>query len=153
MAQAPDTALARFPTFQHVVDLVRANRDGVLLAEIDMGVRLVSYRPGFIEFEPSPKASPRLAQTLAQRLQSWTGVRWGVTMVADGGAPTSEEERTAATERLKSEAREMPLVAAILKAFPKAEIGDIRSTEEMAQAAAEDSLAEVEDEWDPFEDE
>jgi DNA polymerase-3 subunit gamma/tau len=153
LAVEPASALARFPTFQHVVDLIRANKDMLLLTEVDMGLRLVSYRPGFIEFEPSPDASPKLAQTLAGRLQSWTGVRWGVTMVSDGGAPTMKEAREAETGRLKAEALEVPVIAAIFEAFPGAAIGDIRTAGDIERDAAADALAEVEDEWDPFEDE
>ncbi|MEL6588378.1 MAG: DNA polymerase III subunit gamma/tau, partial [Pseudomonadota bacterium] len=49
-----ETALARFQTFPQVVDLIRANRDVKLLVEVETGVRLVSYAPGRIEFEPAP---------------------------------------------------------------------------------------------------
>ena len=152
LAQAPDSALARFPTFQHVVDLIRANRDVKLLVEVEGGVRLVGYQPGRIEFEPAPVAAADLAQRLGARLQSWTGVRWAVSIVADGGAPAIAEVRDAKKQVLRDQAAEHPLVAAILDAFPGAKVGDLNTAEEIAAAAAGDALAEVEDEWDPFED-
>ncbi|MGI9395744.1 MAG: DNA polymerase III subunit gamma/tau [Boseongicola sp.] len=152
LAQAPDSALARFPTFQHVVDLIRANRDVKLLVEIEGGVRLVGYQPGRIEFEPAPTAASDLAQRLGARLQSWTGVRWAVSVVAQGGAPAITEVRDAKKQALRDEAIEHPLVAAILEAFPGANVGDLKTPEEIAAEAAGDALAEVEDEWDPFED-
>ena len=151
LAQAPETALARFPTFNRVLDLIRANRDMKLVVEVEDGVRLVSYRPGRIEFEPSPKAPADLAQRLGQRLQSWTGVRWAVTVTNDGGEPTISEARDAETEKLKDAARADPTVAAILKAFPDARIGEVKTADKITAAAAEDALGEVEDEWDPFE--
>ena len=151
LAQAPESALARFPTFQHVVDLIRANRDVKLLVEVETGVRLVAYQPGRIEFEPAPDAARDLAQRLSQRLQSWTGVRWGVT-IGKEGAPTIAETRDAAKEALREQARQVPLVAAIFDAFPKARIADIRTPEEIAKAAATEALPEVDEEWDPFED-
>ncbi len=151
LAQAPDTALARFPTFQHVVDLMRANRDVKLLIEVETGVRLIAYQPGRIEFEPAPDAARDLAARLGQRLQAWTGVRWAVSIGKDG-APTIAETRDAAKQTLRDKARETPLVAAIFDAFPDAEIPDIRTPEEIAAAAVTDALAPVEDEWDPFED-
>ena len=151
LAQAPDSALARFPTFQHVIDLIRANRDVKLLVEAETGVRLISYQPGRIEFEPAPNAARDLAQRLGSRLQSWTGVRWAVTIGKDG-QPTIAETRDAAKEALKTEARETPLVAAIFDAFPGAEIADIRTPEEIAATAATEALPEVDEEWDPFED-
>ena len=151
LAQDPDSALARFPTFQHVVDLIRANRDVKLLVEVEGGVRLVSYRPGRIEFEPSGNAASDLAQRLGSRLQSWTGVRWAVSVANAGGMPTIAETRDAEKARLRAAAAETPLVAAILQAFPEAKIGELKTAEDIAATAAAESLPEVDEEWDPFE--
>ncbi len=153
LAQAPESALARFPTFQYVVDLMRANRDVKLLVEVESGVRLVSYQPGRIEFEPAPNAARDLAQRLGSRLQAWTGVRWAVSVVSEGGEQTISEAREASKEAMKSEARAHPLVSAILDAFPDAQIGDLKTPEELTVEITTEALAEVEDEWDPFEDE
>ncbi|MGR3511269.1 MAG: DNA polymerase III subunit gamma/tau [Paracoccaceae bacterium] len=152
LAEATDDALARFPTFQRVVDLIAANRDQLLKEQVISGVRLVSYQPGRIEFEPSPKAPADLAQRLGQRLQSWTGVRWVVSVTAEGGAPTIREAEEAEVEDLKAEALKDPTVAAILATFPNAKIGPLQSAQALASQATEDALGEVEDEWDPFED-
>ena len=151
LAMAPDTALARFARFEDVVDLIRANRDVKLLVEVETGIRLVRYAPGRIEFEPAPAAPADLAQRLGQRLQVYTGVRWGVSVVTTGGAPTMAEARDAEQGALEAEARQHPMVQAVLAAFPGAKITGIRSAEEIAEAAAVDALPEVEDEWDPFE--
>ena len=153
LAQAPESALARFPTFQHVVDLIRSNRDVKLLVEIEGGVRLASYKPGRIEFEPAPSAASDLAQRLGSRLQSWTGVRWAVTVVSEGGAQTINEARDAKKSALAEEAKAAPLVGAILAAFPNATLSPLKTPEEIESSVTQDALAEVEDEWDPFEDE
>ena len=153
LAQAPDSALARFPTFQHVVDLIRANRDVKLLVEVEGGVRLVSYQPGRVEFEPGPNAARDLAQRLGSRLQAWTGVRWAISVAGSGGQPSIAEARDAEKVRLKEAASELPIVAAILSAFPKAEIGELKTADDIAASAATESLAEVDEEWDPFEEE
>ena len=153
LAQAPDSALARFPTFQHVVDLIRANRDVKLLVEVESAVRLVSYQPGRVEFEPGPNAARDLAQRLGSRLQAWTGVRWAISVAGSGGQPSIAEARDAEKVRLKEAASELPIVAAILSAFPKAEIGELKTADDIATSAATESLAEVDEEWDPFEEE
>ncbi|KNG94278.1 DNA polymerase III subunit gamma/tau [Pseudaestuariivita atlantica] len=146
-------ALARYPTFDHVVDLIRAHRDVRLLVEVETGVKLAAYQPGRIEFEPGPQAPRDLAQRLGARLQAWTGNRWAVTVVNDGGAATIAETRDAAEQALKDEAAAHPMVQAVLATFPKARIATIRTAAELATEAETESLAEVEDEWDPFEDE
>jgi len=151
LARDLDDALARFPTFEHVVDLIRANRDAKLLVDVETGVRLVQYQPGRIEFEPAPSAPADLAQRLGQRLQLWTGNRWGVSVVSEGGGKTIDEERNAERDALKNEARAHPLVQAVMAAFPRAEITEIRTAADIASEAQTEALPEVEDEWDPFE--
>ncbi len=44
------------------------------------------------------------------------------------------------------------MVQAVLRAFPRARITAIRTPEAEAQAASAEALPEVDDEWDPFED-
>ena len=151
LAQDADSALARFPTFEHVVELIRANRDVKLLVDVETTLRLAAYQPGRIEFVPTDRAPRDLAQRLGQRLQGWTGNRWAVTVVNDGGAKTIAEVRDARELALKADAEAHPLMQAVLASFPKARITAIRTPEEMAKLAVEEALPEVEDEWDPFE--
>lgn len=146
-----DAALARFPTFDHVVDLIRANRDVKLLVEVETGVQLVSYQPGRIEFCPTDSAPQDLAQRLGSALQRWTGNRWGVSVVSDGGAPTIAAKRDAADLELKEKAAHHPMVQAVQAAFPGATITDIRTIEDQEAEAEAEALPEVDDEWDPFE--
>ncbi|MEM8653387.1 MAG: DNA polymerase III subunit gamma/tau [Pseudomonadota bacterium] len=151
LARDLDDALARFPTFEHVVELIRANRDGKLLVDVETGVRLARYQPGRIEFEPSEKAPGDLAQRLGQRLQLWTGNRWAVSVVSEGGDRTIDEVRNAERYALEKEALSHPMVRAVMDAFPKARIKDIRTAADIAAEAQTDALPEVEEEWDPFE--
>ncbi len=144
-------ALERFPTFDHVVELIRANRDVKLLVDVEGGIRLANYQPGRIEFVAHPKAPNDLAQRLGQKLQLWTGNRWAVTLVNEGGRETIAEKRDAADIAIKAEAAEHPLLKAVFDAFPSARIIDIKTPAEIAQEAMVEALPEVEDEWDPFE--
>ncbi|GKY86733.1 DNA polymerase III subunit gamma/tau [Sinisalibacter aestuarii] len=152
LALATETALAHYARFEDVVALIRANRDVKLLVEVETGLRLARYAPGKIEFTPTDDAPADLAQRLAQRLQGWTGVRWGVTLVGGAAAATIAETRDAEKVALEDEARAHPLMQAVLAAFPKATITGIRTAEEMAAEAGAEALPEVDEEWDPFED-
>ncbi len=151
-ALAPQEALAHYPTFDSVVELIRRHRDVKLLVEVETGVMLAAYQPGRIEFVPAPDAPNDLAQRLGARLQAWTGNRWAVTLVNDGGAPTIAMVRDAERNELRGKAAQHPLVQAVMQQFPGAKITDIRTPKEMAQTAQADALPEVDDEWDPFED-
>ncbi|MEO1733558.1 MAG: DNA polymerase III subunit gamma/tau [Pseudomonadota bacterium] len=151
LAQDATTSLARFPTFDHVIELIRANRDMKLLTEVEGDMRLASYQPGRIEFQPTETAAQDLAQRLGQCLQRWTGNRWGISVVSEGGGETVYEREHAAELALQTTAESHPLVQAVLSQFPSARIINIRSQDEIAAEAAHDALPEVEDEWDPFE--
>ncbi|WP_299852010.1 DNA polymerase III subunit gamma/tau [uncultured Roseovarius sp.] len=151
LATDADAALARYPTFEHVIELIRANRDVKLLVEVEGCVRLAAYQPGRIEFVPTENAPADLAQRLGSALQRWTGNRWAVTLVNDGGAETIAEKRDAADLALKSAAENHPLVQAVMAAFPKAHITQIRTPEDQQAEALAEALPEVDDEWDPFE--
>jgi len=124
-----------------------------LLIEIETGVRLVSYRPGRIEFEPAASAASDLAARLATRLGTWTGVRWFVSVVGSGGAATIAERRDADRNDLIARAREHPLVQAALAAFPGAEIKEVRPHGWDAEPATERQAAAQaveDDDWDPL---
>ena len=152
LAQDLDAALARFPTFEHVIELIRVNRDVKLLVEVETCVQLAAYQPGRVEFVPTDDAPRDLAQRLGQKLQLWTGNRWAVSLVNEGGAETIAQIRDARELALKKQAEEHPMMQAVLAQFPKARITAIRTPEDIAAAATAEALPEVEDEWDPFED-
>jgi DNA polymerase-3 subunit gamma/tau len=157
-ATAPALAegqLQVYASFEQVVDLIRQKRDMLLLSEVETGLRLARYAPGRIEFEPAPGTRPDLAARLGQRLQGWTGARWGVSVVSSGGAPTIAETRDSVLTAARAEAAENPLVQAVLTAFPGARIAGVRSPEAVVAEAAEAALPqaepELDDDWDPFE--
>ncbi|XOY56775.1 MAG: DNA polymerase III subunit gamma/tau [Rhodobacterales bacterium] len=149
-ALAPD-ALQHYARFDDVVALIRHHRDVKLLVEVETGLQLVSYQPGRITVQPTADAAPDLVGRLGARLQLWTGNRWTITVVNDGGAPTIAQTRDAAETSLRDQASAHPLVQAVIAAFPKARITEIRTAATKAQAAEAEALPEVEDEWDPFE--
>ncbi len=143
--------LAQYVTFDQVVALIGARRDILLQNEVKTNLRLVRYSPGRIEFEPTENAATDLASRLAGRLQQWTGARWGVS-IAQGGGPTIAEVATAENDAQTVQALQDPLVQAIFAAFPKARIARFVPPVETVLEVAQSALAEVEDEWDPFED-
>ena len=151
--QVQSDALNRFETFTDVVALIRARRDMKLLLDVEKFVRLVKYKPGFIEFEPDEDAPTNLAAQLSARLQNWTGARWGISVVSTGGKKTIAEERAEIANDLLSEAMANPSVIQILDAFPGAEIKEVRpfafdadETESIVPIDPDD----VDDDWDPL---
>lgn len=151
VALAPD-ALAHYARFEDVVELIRQHRDVKLLVEVETGLQLVNYQPGRIEVNPTSDAAPDLVGRLGSRLQSWTGNRWAITVVNEGGAPTIAQTRDVKENALRKSAEDHPLVQAVIAAFPRAKIVDIKTEADKAQDAMVEALPEVDEEWDPFDD-
>ena len=151
-AQAPDTSLARYTKFEDVIALLEESRAGTLLIEAKQNIRIAKFSPGRIEFQPWDNAANDLAARLADRLHALTGTRWVVSIAdAPDDARTAYEVEHAHQLALEDEARAHPTVAKVFELFPDATFGKIRTPESMAQEAAVEALQEVEDEWDPFE--
>ena len=108
--------------FEAVVALIREKRDGILLHDVETGLRLISYTPGRIEFRPAAGAPEHLAGMLSERLRHWTDTRWTISIGDDEGLPTIAETRSTDSHNLDQRVRKHPLVAAALAAFPEGEL-------------------------------
>ncbi len=149
--QEPAQALSRYPLFDDVVDLIRANRDIQLLVDVESCLRLVRYQPGRVEFQPTDSAPVDLASRLGDRLKNWTGVRWVISLVNEGGGRTIEETRNAGKQAMMEEIRRHPLVKAVFDTFPNAKITDFQSHEKIAAKVKAEALPDAAANWDPFE--
>jgi DNA polymerase-3 subunit gamma/tau len=152
LTQPKDEPLAHFASFGDVLELIRHHRDVKLLVDVETSLRLISYAPGRIDFEPTDSAPRDLAQRLGVRLKSWSGNHWAISIGTGGGA-TIAETKNAVKEALKDQAKAHPLVMAVFDAFPKAKIINIRTPQALKAEAHVDALPEIEDEWDPFDEE
>ena len=125
-------------TFEDVVALFQARREGMLHHHLVASVHLVRCEPGFLEFRPEDGAPEKFANRVGQLLSEWTGKRWMVTVSSAPGAPTLAEQRAAAALRDKQDAAQHPLVRAVLDAFPGAAIEAVR---DIARAPAADATS------------
>ena len=146
-----EVGIFNYIKFDHVLELIKQKRDAKLLIDIESGLRLVSYRPGYIEFTPTDLAPANLAQRLSNRLKEWTGIRWAVSVVQDGEAQTIVEKKKRIAIELETEAYAHPLVKEALVQFPTARIVNVISRKKLEEEAAIQALGEVDSEWDPFE--
>ena len=123
---APQSAV-RLDTFEDVVALAQARRDIQLKLALERDVRLVRFEEGHVEFELAPEGSPNTAASLNRRLAEWTGVRWMVSIVSGGGAPTIRERADAKAREEKDDLAADPTVKMLLETFPGAAIVSVRS--------------------------
>jgi DNA polymerase-3 subunit gamma/tau len=142
--QEPQSAAATHPELRRFEDLVaraHAERDRMLVYELERHVRPVRFERGRLEIALEGAASPDLPQRLSQVLQGWTGKRWIVAVSQEKEAETVHEMRRRNKAAVMDEVRADPLVRKVLDRFPGAEIVSVRerSTETADGTASEEA--------------
>ncbi|WP_407530829.1 DNA polymerase III subunit gamma/tau [Methylobacterium oryzisoli] len=116
----------RLRRFEDVVALADAQRDITLKIALERDVHLVRFEDGRIEFRLAEGGRATLPNDLARALDLWTGRRWVVALSREAGEPTLAARAKAALESRHQGAASHPLVQAVLKGFPGAQIIDVR---------------------------
>ncbi|NKB51510.1 MAG: DNA polymerase III subunit gamma/tau [Rhizobiaceae bacterium] len=156
----PQSDAASQQTFEQVLNF----NDLLQIAEKKRDIRFklmlrnnfseISFEPNRIEFHPVGNAPRDMAQIIDARLRQWTGQQWEIVVAEIQGGATIKEVETETRERTFAQAETDPVVAAVLKTFPKSKILDVRfpglETEDgldeaSAQDAALDNPDDVED--------
>ncbi|MCE3290078.1 MAG: polymerase subunit gamma/tau [Caulobacter sp.] len=143
---APQTATVALATFDDVLKLIEAKRDIGLKLDVDRYLRLVSYRPGAIVYEPAQGTPQNFAGRLVSRLKEWTGQPWLVAAEGGGGAETAWEKQKREQKEARAEIEADPFVRSVMEAFPGAEILGVKQLAIPQSEAASEPPPEPEDE-------
>ena len=111
--------------FAGLVALFEERREAGLALSLHDSVRPVRYAPPLLELEAAGELPRDFAARLTRCLDAWTGARWTVAFAAAGGAPSLREREDAARAAVLAE----PTVAALIAAFPGAELIDYGTDE------------------------
>ena len=84
---------------------------------------------GQIEIALEQGAEPGLSNEISRKLEQWTQRRWMVLVARDGGETTVSQQRKEAKDSAFQWAKAQKEVQAVLKAFPGAEILNVREFE------------------------
>ncbi|WP_419253055.1 DNA polymerase III subunit gamma/tau [Caulobacter sp. ErkDOM-YI] len=122
MASPAAQAMPVLASFDDVLALIAAKRDIGLRLDVEQFVRPISFRPGAITYEAAPGAPGNLAGRLVRALKEWTGQPWLVAAEGGGGAETLMERQKREDREAMAQIKADPFVAALLSAFPGAEL-------------------------------
>jgi DNA polymerase-3 subunit gamma/tau len=137
--------------FEDLIALANEVRDLQTKTALERDVRLVRCENGRLEIALEPSASKMLIGDLGRKLQDWTGQRWMVVVSAETGQPTVKSQTDARREEVELGVRADPLVQAVLKKFPGAEIVTVRPRETDADLLGPTGVPDVTD-MPPFDD-
>lgn len=123
MAQAASPPQAAdFPAL--VARLAEAGKQ-ILAQQLHDQVGLVRYSPGELVMKPLRPLGTDFPRTLADVLRQVTGSAWQVRLSDDGGAPSLLQQEQMAEERARAAIKADPNVAAVLSAFPDAQLESV----------------------------
>jgi DNA polymerase-3 subunit gamma/tau len=139
VAESPPQPPAIPADYPAVVTLFQTNTEPRLAHMLSDELRLVEYAPAAnppsLTLAHDARQSREQLAMIGRRLGEWTGQDWQVTLVTDGGGPTLHESMRAADAARRTAAAADPLVAALLAAFPDAEISGVVPTTERTSHA------------------
>ena len=121
-----DPAFDKVTSLDDLLAMAEKKRDIRFKLLLRNNFSAISFEPGKIEFKPVGDAPGDMARQLGERLHEWTGNRWEIVASQDEGAATIRDVEVAAREKHFSDAENDPVVAAVLKAFPRSKILDVR---------------------------
>ncbi|MEM6499322.1 MAG: DNA polymerase III subunit gamma/tau [Pseudomonadota bacterium] len=134
IAAPPDARLEEKPapefetinTFGDLLAVAEKKRDIRFKLLLRNNFSEISFANRRIEYHPVGNAPLDMAQILDDRLRQWTGKQWEIVASEDQGNATLKEVEIETRERHFAQAENNPVVAAVLKTFPKSKILDVR---------------------------
>jgi DNA polymerase-3 subunit gamma/tau len=125
---SPGPSLRPLLRFADVVALAGDRRDAKLRIALEEQVSLVSYdgTAGTIDLFLMPGGNADVANDLREKLNKWTGRRWIVALSKVPGERPIGEVRREREARDLAALKQHPAVAAVLDAFPDAEVTPVR---------------------------
>ncbi|MFC3050409.1 DNA polymerase III subunit gamma/tau [Kordiimonas pumila] len=115
-------------SFEKLVDLFHAMKEPTLAVALKDHVRLVNYRPGFLEINTTRQMRPDFIMQVKNCLKLWTGAEWQITISRSEGEETIRSQEVARDQKRKDEALAEPIVKAFLSYFPDAEMLAVRDS-------------------------
>jgi DNA polymerase-3 subunit gamma/tau len=125
-SEASGVPVRALGSFTELVALAGERRDLAIKSALERDVRLVRFEDGKLEIALGTSAAKSLVGELSKKLSDWTGRRWMVVISGEAGEPTVWEQAQSRKAELRNDVESDPLVQAVLKRFPGAEIVDIR---------------------------
>ncbi|WP_118857137.1 DNA polymerase III subunit gamma/tau [Sphingomonas mesophila] len=112
-------------TFLELVEMVERSGGQAIGFQLREQVGLVEFAAGRLVLRPLRPLGPDFTVELARRLKAATGQPWTVNLTEDGGEPSLAQLETMAEERVRADLLSEPGPAALLDAFPDAQLESI----------------------------
>ncbi len=112
----------KITSFQDLIDQANKEKEIELKYDLERNVKLVSFNKGTIDISFNEKLNKSFIKTLTEKLLSWTGERWIISLSKNTEAKSVYEKNLENHSNKIDEFKKSKMAKDILKAFPDAKL-------------------------------
>ncbi len=116
-------------SFQDLINQASQEKEIELKFDLERNVKLVSFNKGKIDISFNEKLNKNFIKNLTEKLLSWTGDRWIISLSKNFQAKSIYEKKIENKSNMIEEFRNSKIAKDISKAFPDAKLIDIKKEE------------------------
>ena len=113
-------------SFEDIVKLANQENEIELKYDLERNVKLVSFRSGTIDISFNEKLNKNFIKILTEKLYSWTGERWIISLNKKIGEKTIFEKKIETKNNQIYEAKKNEKIKKLLETFDDADLIDIQ---------------------------
>ncbi len=116
-------------SFQDLINLAHKEKEIELKYDLERNVKLVSFNRGKIDISFNEKLNKNFIKNLSEKLFSWTGERWIISLSKNNDAKSIYEKNLEDKNNSVEEFKKSKVAKDIQKAFPDAKLIDLTEEE------------------------
>ena len=116
-------------SFQDLINLANKEKEIELKYDLERNVKLVSFNRGKIDISFNEKLNKNFIKNLTEKLLSWTGERWIISLSKNNNAKSIYEKNLEDKNNLIEEFKKSKVAQDIRKAFPDAKLVNLTEEE------------------------
>ena len=116
-------------SFQDLINLANKEKEIELKYDLERNVKLVSFNRGKIDISFNEKLNKNFIKNLTEKLLSWTGERWIISLSKNSNAKSVYEKNLEDKSNMIEEFKKSKVAQDIQKAFPDAKLIDLTEKE------------------------
>ena len=116
-------------SFQDLLDKANIEKEIELKYDLERNVKLVSFNKGKIDISFNEKLNKNFIKNLTEKLFSWTGERWIISLSKNNEAKSIHEKNLEDKNNMIDEFKKSKIAQDIQKAFPDAKLVDLTKDE------------------------
>ena len=116
--------------FQDLINIANKEKEIELKYDLERNVKLVSFSKGKIDISFNDKLNKKFIKILTEKLLTWTGERWIISLSKNSGAKSVYEKNLESKSASILKEKKNEIVKKIFSNFPDAKLVDVKEEED-----------------------